>query len=513
MPHIHRALISVSDKRGLAEFAKALRAMNVEIISTGGTYTTLHEAGIDVRPVSDITQFPEILGGRVKTLHPKIHGALLAVADNDEHVRQLAELDIEPIDLVAVNLYPFDATIAKASVTLDDAIEHIDIGGPTMVRAAAKNFKYKAVVVNPDRYDAIIAEMRSHHCEISAATCFALAKEAFRHITAYDSAISSYLDSVQPTQQVFPDTFHIALKKDLDLRYGENPHQRGMLYGAFTEMFEKLHGKELSYNNIVDIAAAAELVAEFDEPTVAIIKHTNPCGVGSAPNLAEAYAKAFATDTKSAFGGIVAMNRPLDMVASEVMNEIFTEVIVAPSFDEGALEFLKRKKDRRLIRNNGDLRNLNSLDIKSIPGGLLVQQSDRERLAPEKLKVVTQRKPKNEELLSMAFAWRVAKHVKSNAIVYALADRTIGVGAGQMSRVDSARVATWKAAEMGLSVRGSAVGSDAFFPFADGLIEAVHAGSTCVIQPGGSLRDEEVIAAADQHDIAMVFTGVRHFRH
>jgi phosphoribosylaminoimidazolecarboxamide formyltransferase/IMP cyclohydrolase len=513
LPHIHRALISVSDKRGLAEFAKALRSMNVEIISTGGTYTALHEAGIEARAVSEITDFPEILDGRVKTLHPKIHGALLAIADNDEHVRQLERLNIEPIDMVVVNLYPFEATIAKSGATLDEAIEQIDIGGPTMLRAAAKNFKYKAVVVNPDRYDAVIEEMRSHHCQISSATCFGLAKEAFRHITAYDSAISSYLDTYDPKQQVFPDVFHLSMKKDQDLRYGENPHQHAMLYGGFTKMFEKLHGKELSYNNIVDIAAAAQLVAEFGEPTVAIIKHTNPCGVGSAPNLAEAYAKAFATDTKSAFGGIVAMNRPMDLQSAEVMNEIFTEVIVAPGFGERVLEFLRKKKDRRIIRLNADLRNLHSFDIKSVPGGVLVQQGDSDTIGVEKQKVVTKRKPKSEELQAMTFAWRVAKHVKSNAIVYALGDRTIGVGAGQMSRVDSARVAAWKAAEMGLSVRGTAVASDAFFPFADGLLEAVHAGSTCVIQPGGSVRDEEVIAAADQHDIAMMFTGVRHFKH
>ncbi|MEK7251146.1 MAG: bifunctional phosphoribosylaminoimidazolecarboxamide formyltransferase/IMP cyclohydrolase [Bacteroidota bacterium] len=513
MPHIHRALISVSDKRGLAEFAKALSAMNVEIISTGRTYNALKAEGIAVRSVSDITGFPEILDGRVKTLHPKIHGALLAVADNEEHVKQLEELGIEPIDMVVVNLYPFEQTIAKAGVTLDEAIEQIDIGGPTMLRAAAKNFKHKAVVVNPDRYESLIAEMKASYCVVSKETCFSLAKEVFRHTTAYDSVISNYLDSIDAKEPLFPDVFHLALRKEQELRYGENPHQSAVLYGGFNKMFEKLHGKELSFNNIVDIAAAARLVSEFDEPTVAIIKHTNPCGVGSAPNLAEAYAKAFATDTKSAFGGIVAVNQRLDLIAAEMMNEIFTEVIVAPGFDNGVLEFLKKKKDRRLIQNNGDLRTLRTLDIKSVPGGLLLQQPDNERVGMEKLKVVTKRKPAPEELQAMMFAWRVAKHVKSNAIVYALPDRTIGVGAGQMSRVDSARVAAWKAAEMGLGIRGTAVASDAFFPFADGLLEAIHAGSTCVIQPGGSVRDEEVIAAADQHDIAMVFTGVRHFKH
>ena len=513
MPHIRRALISVSDKRGLTEFAKALSAMNVEIISTGGTCATLKGEGIAVRSVSDVTGFPEILDDRVKTLHPKIHAGLLAVADNAEHMKQLEELNIEPIDMVVVNLYPFEQTIAKAGVTLDDAIEQIDIGGPTMLRSAAKNFKHKAVIVNPDRYDSIIAEMRANNCAITETTCFNLAREVFCHTTAYDSVIAGYLDGIGTTTPIFPDVYHLALRKEQELRYGENPHQTAALYGSFSKIFEHLHGKELSYNNIVDIAAAAQLVAEFDEPTVAIIKHTNPCGVGSAPNIAEAYAKAFATDTKSAFGGIVAMNRELDMAAAEMINEIFTEVIVAPAYADGVLGFLKKKKDRRLIHCRGDLRTLQSPDIKSVPGGLIMQSPDRARVQPENLKVVTKRKPRPDELRAMLFGWRVAKHVKSNAIVYALADRTIGVGAGQMSRIDSARVASWKANEMGLSVRGTAVASDAFFPFADGLLEAINAGSTCVIQPGGSVRDEEVIAAADKHEVAMVLTGIRHFKH
>ncbi len=487
--------------------------MNVEIISTGGTYATLKGEGIAVRSVSDVTGFPEILDGRVKTLHPKIHAGLLAVADNAEHMKQLEELNIEPIDLVVVNLYPFEQTIARAGVTLDDAIEQIDIGGPTMLRSAAKNFKHKAVVVNPDRYDSIIAEMRANNCTITETTCFNLAREVFRHTTAYDSVIAGYLDGIDNTTPVFPDVYHLALRKEQELRYGENPHQTAALYGSFSKIFEHLHGKELSFNNIVDIAAAAQLVAEFDEPTVAIIKHTTPCGVGSAPNIAEAYAKAFATDTKSAFGGIVAMNRELDLAAAEMINEIFTEVIVAPAFADGVLGFLKKKKDRRLIHCHGDLRTLHSPDIKSVPGGLIMQSPDRAQVQPEKLKVVTKRKPRPEEMRAMLFGWRVAKHVKSNAIVYALADRTIGVGAGQMSRIDSARVASWKADEMGLSVRGTAVASDAFFPFADGLLEAIDAGSTCVIQPGGSVRDEEVIAAADKHEVAMVLTGIRHFKH
>lgn len=513
MPHIHRALISVSDKRGLIEFASALNAMNVELVSTGGTYTVLSEHAIPVRKVSELTGFPEILNGRVKTLHPNIHGGLLALPDNDDHLRQLAEHGIEMIDMVVVNLYPFEQTIASGAVTLDEAVEQIDIGGPTMVRAAAKNFKHKAVIVNPDRYDAVIVEMKANHCTLSEKTCLSLAREAFRHTTAYDSVIANYFEGLDTQAAEFPEVFHIALKKDLNLRYGENPHQRAALYGSFASLFTHLHGKELSYNNIVDIAAAANLLAEFDEPTAVVIKHTNPCGVGSASTLADAYAKALATDTKSAFGGIVAFNRPLDMVAAEMINEIFTEVLIAPAFEEGVLNFLKKKKDRRIIQLRPDWHRFRTQDIKSVPGGILVQSPDDGTDHPDAFKVVTKRKPRPEEMRAMLFAWRVAKHVKSNAIVYALEDRTIGVGAGQMSRVDSARVAAWKAAEMGLGVRGTAVASDAFFPFADGLLEAIHAGSTCVIQPGGSVRDEEVIDAANQHDVAMVFTGKRHFKH
>lgn len=513
MPHIHRALISVFDKRGLTQFAYALRAMNVEIISTGGTYNALKAEGIDVRSVSDVTGFPEILDGRVKTLHPKIHGGLLALSANPMHTKQLEELDIEPIDMVVVNLYPFEQTIEKSNTTLEEAVEQIDIGGPTMVRAAAKNFSSKAVVVSPNRYDTILAEMKQSNGSVSAETCFELACEAFCHTSAYDSVIANYLSNVKANKDVLPEVFHLSLPKKQDLRYGENPHQSAGLYGTFNEIFEKLHGKELSYNNIVDITAAARLVAEFDEPTAAIIKHTNPCGVGSALNLAEAYKKAFSTDTKSAFGSIVAVNKVLDIATAEIINNIFTEVVVAPSFADGVVDFLKRKKDRRVILSKMEAETFDGLDVKSIPGGLLVQTSDNRRLKPEELKVVTKRKPTPEEIAAMMFAWRVAKNVKSNAIVYALSDRTIGIGAGQMSRVDSAQVAARKAAAMGLSVQDTAVASDAFFPFADGLLEAIHAGSTSVIQPGGSVRDEEVISAADKHNVAMVFTGIRHFKH
>jgi phosphoribosylaminoimidazolecarboxamide formyltransferase / IMP cyclohydrolase len=513
VPLIRRALISVSDKRGLSEFAAALQALGVEIISTGGTFDTLRRQGIAVQQVADITGFPEILDGRVKTLHPAIHAALLAVLDNPDHVRQLAEHGITPIDMVVVNLYPFASTVARNGVTLAEAVEQIDIGGPSMLRSAAKNFRHKAVVVNPDMYPAILAEMRNGDGGVSEETCFALAREVFRHTAAYDAMIAGYLDRTADGGVALPPVLRLSAPRELDLRYGENPHQRAALYGTWSSAFEKLHGKELSFNNIVDVSAAAALVAEFDEPTVVIIKHTNPCGVGSAPTLAEAYTKAFATDTTAPFGGIVAVNRPLDMEAAERINQVFTEVIVAPSYTDPVMEFLRRKKDRRLIRLTVDLRNRRDPDIRSVPGGFLVQEPDTFPSAAEQQRVVTRRQPTDEERRAMAFAWRVAKHVKSNAIVYAVSDRTLGVGAGQMSRVDASRIAVRKAQDAGISLRGAAVGSDAFFPFADGLLEAVRAGATAVIQPGGSIRDAEVITAADEHEIAMMFTGTRHFRH
>ena len=513
MPTIRRALISVSDKRGVIDLALALREMGVEIISTGGTASALGAAGIDVRTVSDVTGFPEILGGRVKTLHPRIHGALLAVPDDPDHMRQTAELGIEPIDMVVVNLYPFAQSIARPGVTLEEALEQIDIGGPSMLRSASKNFRHKAVIVNPDRYPAVTAEMRSSDGSVSETTCAALACEVFRHTGLYDAAIADYLETRTGPPTGHPAVLRILAGKEYDLRYGENPHQRGTLYGNFSSLFRTLHGKELSYNNIVDMSAAALLVAEFDEPTAAIIKHTNPCGVGSAAATADAYGKALATDRTSAFGGIVALNRPLDMESALRINEVFTEVILAPEIPADVLEFLRRKKDRRIVELRADLRGRSDPDIRSVPGGFLLQDPDSRGMKGEEFRVVTRRSPTDTEKEALRFAWRVAKHVKSNAIVYAAADRTLGVGAGQMSRVESARIAAVKAKDAGLDVHGSAVASDAFFPFADGLLEAVHAGSTAVIQPGGSVRDGEVIAAADDNGIAMVFTGTRHFRH
>jgi len=512
LPQVRRALISVSDKRGLIEFAKSLQEMGVEIVSTGGTASTLHEHNIRAVSVSEVTGFPEILNGRVKTLHPKIHAGLLAIADNERHQRDLQEHGIDAIDMVVVNLYPFEQTAARNGIPLNDALEQIDIGGPAMLRAAAKNFKHKVVVVNPDRYSSVVDEMRLSEGSVSETTCFDLAREVFRHTSLYDAVIANYLDHVDAPGKFAP-LLHITRPQEFMLRYGENPHQRAMLYGNFSSFFQQLHGKELSYNNIVDCVSAARIAAEFDEPAVAIVKHTNPCGVGTAATVAESYVRALATDPKSAYGGIIASNRPLDAQAGELMNEIFTEVIVAPGFPEPTLQLMRKKKDRRLIRLTTDLRALNEPDIKSVPGGFLVQDPDLDHLAVDSLKVVTKRKPTAEELQAMLFAWRVAKHVKSNAIVYANAGQTLGIGAGQMSRVDSAKIAAMKAGDAGLSLKGSVVASDAFFPFADGLLEAVRAGSSAVIQPGGSIRDEEVIRAADEHQIAMAFTGIRHFKH
>lgn len=512
MLKIQWALISVSDKRRIVEFASALHQLGVAIISTGGTHALLTSNNIPAKQISEITGFPEILDGRVKTLHPVVHAGLLAVLDNPEHRKQLEDHHITPIDLVVVNLYPFEETIAKPDVHVDDAIENIDIGGPTMLRSAAKNYRFTAVIVNHHRYESFLNELKERNCFVSEDTCFELAKEVFQHTAHYDAKIAEYLTRSSSSTSVLPQTFSVSLKKFQDLRYGENPHQSAALYGNFEQTLKKLHGKELSFNNIIDANAAVNLVAEFDEPTVVIIKHTNPCGVGSAGSLEEAYRKAFATDTKAPFGGIIAVNRPLDMNAAEAMNEIFTEIILAPDFEHGVLEFLMKKKDRRLVRIAGKP-NLNEWDIRSVSGGLLVQSKDNVRITAQDMKVVTHRQPTQDEMTAMMFAWKVTKHVKSNAIVYSVKDRTLAVGAGQMSRVDSSKIAVWKSKESQLSLVGSVVASDAFFPFADGLLEAVSAGATAVIQPGGSIRDDEVIKAANDNTIAMVFTGIRHFKH
>lgn len=514
MIKIRRALISVSNKEGLFDFARSLQQLGVEIISTGGTATALRDQGITVTSVSDVTGFPEIMDGRVKTLHPKIHGALLGVLDNPKHMQAMKENGIVPIDLVVVNLYPFEETLRQNHPAPDEAIEQIDIGGPAMLRSAAKNYRFKAVVVNPKRYPEILKELEEQRGLLSEKTRLSLAREVFHHTAHYDSVIAEYFDSIQRHEDgALPQTLHFMLSKSMDLRYGENPHQHAAFYGDFERCFQKLHGKELSFNNIIDINAAAILAAEFDTPAAVIIKHTNPCGVGTDPILSNAYKKAFSTDTTSAYGGIVAVNRQLDIDTARAINEIFTEVIIAPEYTPEVLELLMKKKDRRLIRLMADLRAINDIELRKVASGYLVQTPDRHRLTKSDLRIVTKRKPTDDEVDAMLFAWKIAMHVKSNAIVYARKDQTLGIGAGQMSRVDSSRIAAWKATEAKLDLHGCAVASDAFFPFADGLLEAVRAGATAVIEPGGSVRDQDVIKAADDNNIAMAFTDIRHFKH
>lgn len=511
---IQRALISVSDKTGIVEFARELANRGIEIISTGGTARSLREAGVPVTGISDVTGFPEVMDGRVKTLHPKIHGGLLGVLDSEDHVAQMQEHGITSIDLAVINLYPFEQTLKKDGVQHDEIIENIDIGGPAMVRASAKNHRWTAIVVNPANYGLILETLQASNGTLPLALRMQLAREAFEHTAQYDTMIAEYFSRGARTIAVQQETLSLTAPLEQALRYGENPHQQAALYGNFTSIFRQLHGKELSYNNIVDIDAAAKLVIEFSEPAVAIIKHTNPCGVATGTTLAEAYQKAFASDTKSPFGGIIAFNRELDIDAARAVDEIFTEVLIAPSFSAEALELLEKKKNRRLIAADYNaLAQSFGRELKSIAGGFLVQSSDTQLVDEAAVKVVTKREPTDDERAAMMFAWKVAKHVKSNAIVYAAADRVLAVGAGQMSRVDSASIAAKKAAEAGIDLKGCAVASDAFFPFADGLMEAVQAGATCVVQPGGSVRDEEVIAAADEHNIAMMLTGMRHFKH
>jgi len=505
---IVRALISVSDKTGIAAFARKLERQGVDIISTGGTADLLRKEKIPVREISSFTAFPEVLEGRVKTLHPRVHGGLLYKRGNEKHEAEARECGFEPIDLVVVNLYPFEAIIAKPDVTLPEAIENIDIGGPSMIRSAAKNYESVTVVVDPADYDAVLENIRDNEGETTLKLRERLAIKAFIRTAEYDRAIGNFLNREQTTDA----SFSLSLPLMTRLRYGENPHQNAALYGDFDKHFEKLHGKELSYNNILDISAATNLIAEFEEPTVAILKHTNPCGVGSDADLRKAWNKAFATDKQAPFGGIIICNRPLTEALAKVISEIFSEVIIAPDFDPEARSILQKKKNLRLIRLATPATHVRTaVDFRSVCGGVLVQDAD---VAEEIIRnVVTKRRPTKTELRALSFGWRVVKHVKSNAIVYAKADRTLGIGAGQMSRIDASRIAIWKAKEAGLSLKGSAVASDAFFPFADGLIAASDAGATCAIQPGGSVRDEEVISAANERNMAMVFTGVRHFRH
>lgn len=505
-----QALLSVSDKTGIVDLARELHDLGIGLISTGGTAAALKEAGLPVTKVSDITGFPEIMDGRVKTLHPRIHGALLGVLDNSAHVREMEEHGITSIDIAIVNLYPFEKTLANPAATEEDLIENIDIGGPAMVRASAKNFRHTCIIVNPGRYSELIDHLKKG--KVPDTFRRQLAREAFSHTAYYDGMVSSWFARTEGL--ALPDERALPLRKEQALRYGENPHQHAALYGSFLNIFTQLHGKELSYNNILDIDAAAKLVLEFDEPTCVIVKHNNPCGVGSGTDLVDAYRKAFATDTVSPFGGIIALNRTVDKAFAEEIHSLFTEVLIAPAFTDEALDILRRKKDRRLMTmDEAALRASLGMDVRTVAGGYLVQDTDKELLDEAALRIVTERHPTDDERAAMMYAWKIAKHVKSNAIVYASKDRTLAIGAGQMSRLDSARIAVRKAEDAGIDLTGCAVASDAFFPFADGLLQAAEAGATCVIQPGGSVRDEEVIAAANEKGLAMTMTGMRHFRH
>jgi phosphoribosylaminoimidazolecarboxamide formyltransferase / IMP cyclohydrolase len=515
---IRRALLGVADKGGLAEFARALERHGVEIVSTGGTMSALEAAGVKVRSVESFTGSPEMLDGRVKTLHPKIHGGILARRADQDHQRQMRQYQIEPIDLVVVNFYPFEKTVAKSGVGLDEAIENIDIGGPTLVRAAAKNHGDVAVVVDPADYDAIAAELDAGRGAISAATRWRLARKAFARVTAYDAAISNYLGSHTGEGEAsqLGETFNLALAREQTLRYGENPHQTGALYGRFLQIAHQLHGKELSFNNVVDISSAMNLMLEFTgerRAVVAILKHNTPCGVGVADTLKAAWDKAFATDPDSPFGGIVISNRPWDMEFARAVDELFTEVLIGPAYPDEVIAFLRKKKNRRVMTFDPKAVDRTELDVKKVLGGLLVQTPDLAIEDPRKGKIVTQRHPTDAEMRALTFGIKVCKHIKSNAIAFVTEDRTLGVGGGATSRIDPVYAAREKAARLKVSLEGSVLVSEALFPFPDGPTLAAEAGATAIAQPGGAVRDDEVIAAADKYSLAMVFTGVRHFRH
>ncbi len=525
------ALISVSDKTGILEFSRELHALGIKLLSTGGTAKLLADNGLPVTEVADHTGFPEMLDGRVKTLHPKIHGGLLARRDLPEHMAAIKAHGIETIDILIVNLYPFEATVAKAGCTLEDAIENIDIGGPAMVRSAAKNWKDVGVLTDASQYAGVLAELKTSG-KLSDTTKFALSVAAFNRISQYDGAISDYLSRIQAdgSHALFPAQSNGRFVKLQDLRYGENPHQQAAFYrdlypapGSLVTAVQ-LQGKELSYNNIADADAAWECVKSFSEPACVIVKHANPCGVAVGADSLEAYSKAFKTDPTSAFGGIIALNRTVDAASAQEMAKQFVEVLMAPAYTPEALEVFKAKANVRVLQidlpaelgkvGNTDWQNgRNAVDVKRIGSGLLMQTADNHELVLSDLKVVTKAQPSPAQMQDLLFAWKVAKYVKSNAIVFCANGMTMGVGAGQMSRLDSARIASIKAEHANLSLKGTAVASDAFFPFRDGLDLVVNAGATCVIQPGGSMRDAEVIAAADEHGVVMVFTGVRHFRH
>ncbi|MBI4445680.1 MAG: bifunctional phosphoribosylaminoimidazolecarboxamide formyltransferase/IMP cyclohydrolase [Acidobacteria bacterium] len=515
---LQTALISVSDRGGLAELGKALVDMGVKILSTGGTGQALVSAGIPIVPISEYTGSPEILDGRVKTLHPRIHGGILARLDLPPHRSTLQEHAIDPIGLVVVNLYPFRRTVAREGVSLEEAVEQIDIGGPTLIRSAAKNYKHTAPVVDPSDYSMVISELKANSCELREETRRRLARKAFQHTASYDAAISNYFEKLVAPAQEHPGGLSFSLTRLSTLRYGENPHQRGALYAPHSEMpsgvvgARQLQGKELSFNNYLDLHAAWALCGEFDQPFCVIIKHNNPCGAALGDSAESAYRKAWACDPVSAFGSVIGFNRTVDGNAAAAMSNLFIEAIIAPAYDESALKLLAAKKNLRVMQGNPGAGSsfLEEVDVKKISGGFLVQDLDRYRLRRPDLKPVTRRTAAESELNDLIFAWTICKHVKSNAIVFAREAQTLGIGAGQMSRVDSVRIATQKAQS---SLQGAVMASDAFFPFRDGIDEAAKAGIRSVIQPGGSVRDDEVIRAADEHDMAMVFTGIRHFKH
>ncbi len=528
MVKIKRALVSVSDKTGITELGQGLSRHGVELLSTGGTSKALKQAGLTLKDVSEVTGFPEMMDGRVKTLHPKVHGGLLALRDNPDHIRQLQEQGITPIDMVVVNLYPFAQTVAKPEVKLEEAIENIDIGGPSMIRSGAKNYRSVAVVVNPARYQDILEEMDQHQGQISEATLQALAVEAFDHTAEYDAGIHRYLASKLAAGDAltFPETIRFTFHKQQALRYGENPHQQAAFYRqaqtagngdeASVTTAKQLHGKELSFNNLIDIHAALEPVKEFSAPAACVIKHTNPCGMAMGQDITEAYAKAYEADPLSAFGGIVGLNRPCTKAIAEKMKDVFLECVIAPGFEPEALELLKAKKNIRLMKTGplapaqGGDQAWPGMDLKRVAGGLLLQERDFGQVTEQGLKIVSKRKPTKAELADLLFAWRVCKHVKSNAILLAKDGVTVGVGPGQTNRIGAAEIALRMAGD---KTKGAVLASDAFFPFRDGIDLTAKAGITAVIQPGGSVNDEQVIAAADENNIAMVFTGLRHFKH
>ena len=517
---VRRALVSVSDKTGLGSLGAVLQSLGIEILSTGGTARELTSQGVQVREVASLTRFPEMLDGRVKTLHPKIHGGILAKREDLQHQRQVEQHGIEWIDLVVVNLYPFERTAAKPDVSREELIENIDIGGPAMIRSAAKNFADVAVVVSPDDYDAVLEELRTHQGSLSHQTRFRLARQAFGHTAAYDAAISTTLDQREAPESTFPNRLHLGFQKVADLRYGENPHQKSALYSPRRNLPARerplprqLQGKQLSFNNLVDLQAAWDLVREFDLPTTVIIKHTNPCGVASGATLVESYRRALEADPVSAFGSVIAFNRPVNDASAEELAKLFVEAVIAPGFAKEARERLAAKKNLRVMEYPSAGGESEGSILKDLGWGLLVQTQDRKVSLPQEWQTVTKRQPTADELQALLFAWRVVKHVKSNAIVLARENQAVGVGAGQMSRVDAAKLAITKARDLNHSLKETAVASDAFFPFPDGVEVIGKAGATAVVQPGGSVRDNEVIAAADLLGLTMMFTGVRHFKH